>query len=250
MKTNLLQTELYKSAELYQDLYESLSDFQMDDIEPLEDAHLNIDLGVIFAMSRTLETIKDLIKAGKIIDMTVVLKAFSRQTLQHVYLNLRMYDLMDDYTRMKELLNYWKNNKFENYENLKQYILEHEDLFEITGEIIKMPFTQTEDKFYTDFIENEYLNLHPFNNLTELNENDDDFLFLLNSYLECIVIRHLSYILILNKKYLVGNRSLLDFINTPKNELKILPFMEKFLQSSVKKQYPNIYNLILKNLNK
>lgn len=225
----------------YSDFYESLSDRIMGWMTPGTNAVINLDTYVYSSIRGTLESIKDILKRGRINDSYALLRKYYDSTIINIYSNLYLSDNFSVDNFVVQQIDNWLKGKerLPEYRVMSKYIKDSPKLLPITNIL-------SQDKTYKEIRDrcNDHTHYNYFHNLL-INDNEvyleNDRLKALDNFskdLEDILIQHLAYIFYLNDHYMMSSdyTDSLEMGVQPEEEWQYLvaPFIQDIFDNVLK----------------
>jgi hypothetical protein len=207
--TDYQNHKVFISIDIFIAFYESFSDSVMSYITTGTTSMHNIDTYLYTSMSGTLESIKLILKNGRINDAYSLLRKFHDSIILNIYTTLYIEDNLDIENFLVEKIQNWlsgkDNNSIPNFRGMTNYIKDAPQVKEIYDLIhIDKRYTgirnRCTDNMHYNFYWNVMLNDNKIYNNRRL-----EYLSMLNDDLEQLVIMHLSYIFYFNEKYMASS---------------------------------------------
>jgi hypothetical protein len=229
--------QLSKYAEFYKDLAYSIMLFVSMGVRSI----VNIDAYVFSSMQGTLESIRDILKNGRINDAYALLRKYYDAAKINIYTSLYLDDNFSAENFVVEKIEKWRTGKDQmpNIREINTYIQKSEKVAKIHKLLHK-------DKRYSELRERCNDNTH-YNFYYNVLLNDNRVLLgnrlsVLDKFsydLENIFVLHLSYLFYINEHYMMSSDYIdsLDVDETPKpnSQYFVAPFVQDIFNSVIKK---------------
>lgn len=232
------------------DFYKSLSFSIFRFMTQGTKAICNIDSYVYSSVQGTLESIKNILRNGRINDSYALLRKYYDSSIINIYSNIYLNDNFSLENFVVEKIDNWLQGKEQlpEYRVMSQYIKKSEKLKEINDLLYKDDrYKKIRDRCndYTHY--NFYQNILLNDNEIFL-ENRISALDVFSKDLEQIFILHLSYLFYLNDHYMMSSDYVdsLDLGLTPKegSQYYVALFIQKIFDNFIKKNRPDIAETI------
>lgn len=241
---------VFNSLNLYIGFYESLSFQIMNWITMGTHSITNIDTYTYSSIQGTLESIRMVLKKGRINDAYSLLRKFFDITIINIYSNLFLEDNYTMDSLIVEQIDDWIKGKktIPEYRIMSQYIKKSERLKEITNLLGK------DDRYKA--IRNRCNDYTHYNFYHNLVANDNEIysqnrirrLQTLHYDLDHIFIQHLAYIFMLHQHYMSSSdyADSMDLGITPEegSQYWVAPFIQEIFDEVINRKRPDIANMI------
>jgi len=238
--TGYLQHPVFEQLELYSDFYDYLS-FSIMGINPRATKFLvNIDTYINSSIKGTVESIRDILKTGRINDAYALLRKYFDVTTLNIYLDLYFDDNSSLENIMVKQIDDWINGieKMPDYRIISNYIKKSATLQSITelldkDDRYKKIRDRCNDNTHYNFFRNLLLNNNEIHN-----PNRIKYLNLFSSDIENLFIRHLSYLFYLNGYYMMSSDYMdaleLGFKPEEDSQYWVAPYVQKIFDKVIK----------------
>ena len=247
--------KVFNSLDYFIEFYELFSFGVMSYIPHGVHSLLNIDTYVYSSMQMSLDSIKQLLKLGRINDAYALLRNFYDSVIINIYYTLYIKSNIEQYDFIIDKINNWYLGKerLPQFQTMKKYIEDSSYLKEING-IINL------DKSYKIIRDNcnNHVHYNSFdtmikNDARKFDENRERIFDQISSNIVDIIIYHISYIFLLNEQYMSSS----DYIDALECGLKpeegsqyfVAPYIKKFFNKVIKTNRKDIAELIIRNTN-
>jgi len=248
-----IDNKIFSDLDYYIEFYDLFSYGVMSFIPPGVHSFVNIDTYIFSSMQMSLDSIKQLLKLGRINDVYALVRKFYDSVIINIYHTLYIKNNIEKYNLIIKKINNWYlgKEKLPTYKTMKNYIDNSSYLKELTNII-------NHDNRYTIIRNNCNNHLH-YNSFDTMLKNDsriydehrEKIFDQLSFDILNIIIYHLSYIFILNDHYMSSS----DYIDAlecglkPDEEIKycVAPYIQKFIDKIMKPNRKDIIDLIITN---
>jgi len=211
----------------------------------------NIDSYVYFSVQGTLESIKNILRNGRINDSYALLRKYYDSSIINIYSNIYLNDNFSLENFVVEKIDNWLQGKEQlpEYRVMSQYIRKSEKLKEINDLLYKDDrYKKIRDRCNDHTHYNFYQNILLNDDSKISLENRISALGVFLKDLEQIFILHISYLFYLNGHYMMSS----DYVDnlvlglTPEEGLQyyVAPFIQKIFNNFIKKNRPDIAETI------
>jgi len=245
---------IFSELECYIDFYKDISMSVFSFCSMGTTSICNIDTYVYSSIQGTLESIRTILKTGRINDAYALLRKYYDSTIINIYSNLYLQDHFSIQNFIVEKINNWLHGKekLPEYRVMSNYIRKSDKLT-IINEILlhkddryKRIRDRCNDHTHYNFFSNMLLNdneIYLKNRLQSLNDFSKD--------VRNIFILHLAYVFYLNNYYMASG----DYIDclecgvTPEEDSQywVAPFIQKIFDEVITKERPDITAAIKQN---
>lgn len=237
----------------YIEFYESLSFSTMNWISMGTTSAINLDTYVFSSLNGTLESIKVILKMGRINDAFALLRKYYDATLINIYSNLFLEDNLNLENRIVKQIEEWKNGieTIPNYRIISNYIKNSPKLKPVTALLQKdNRYKKIRDRCNDHVHYNFYQNLLYNDNAIYVKNRVVQLEYLSND-LKNLFIQHISYLFYLKDNYMMSS----DYIDSLEIGLEpeegsqyfVAPFVQNMFNDVMKKSRPDIVALIKQN---
>lgn len=210
----------------------------------------NIDSYLFSSVQGTLESIKMILKNGRINDAYALVRKYHDSSIINIYSNIYLKDNLNSKNFIVEKINNWVNgkDKLPEYRIMSQYIRKSNKLDQLNkllykDDVYKKIRERCNDHAHYNFYYNALLN----DNEIYL-ESRIKVLDRISHDLEQLFVLHVSNIFFLNDAYMMSSdfSDYMDMGMTPPDNCQyfVAPFIQEVFDKFVKKNRPDIANLI------
>lgn len=244
---------IFADLDIYIDFYEQFSFSVMNFPTMGTKAIINIDSYVYSSIQGTLESIKVILRNGRIGDSYALLRKYHDAAITNVYTNL----FLDENFKLENFdvkeISGWLDGtkKIPTYGTMRKYVSNSDKVTAITNLLRKNDLyiqikNRCEDHLHYNFFRNFIINDNEV-----FNTNRIELLTTLQADIRNVLILHLSYIFYLNDHYLIAS----DYIDamelgmTPEKDSQywVAEFVQNIFTSIVAKYRPDIRTEIILN---
>ena len=247
--------KVFITLDYFIEFYELFSFGVMSFVPPGVNTIINIDTYVLSSMQMSLDSIKPLLKLGRINDAYALLRKFHDSVIINIYYTIYIKNNIEQYNFIIEKINNWYlgREKLPTFKNMIDYIENSSFLKEI-NDIINF------DNRYKLIRDNCNDHVH-YNSFDTMIKNDarnfDEHRERIFDQISCnildIIIYHISYIFLLNEQYMSSS----DYIDALECGLKpvegsqyyVAPYIKQFFNNIIRVNRNDIAELIIKNTN-
>jgi hypothetical protein len=198
---------IFNQLKYYSDFYDSLSFSIMGFISMGTSGIINMDTYAYSSIKGTIESIKDILKKGRINDAYALLRKFYDSTIINVYTNLYLQDNFDIDNFIVAQIDNWRKGSetIPEYRKISKYIKDSPKLSIINNLLLrddryKKIRDRCNDHTHYNFYQNYLLNDNEI-----YNPDRTKYLTVFAKDIEAIFIQHLAYIFYLNDHYMVSS---------------------------------------------
>ncbi|WP_420575595.1 hypothetical protein [Ekhidna sp.] len=244
---------VFEQLKRYSDFYSSLSFSTMGFVTMGTTGIVNMDTYVFSSMQGTLESIRSILLLGRINDSYALLRKFYDSTVINVYTNIYLKQEFSLDSFVVEQIENWRKGteKMPRFGQISKYIGNSPELKSVTELVNKQGnYEKIRDRCNDHTHYNFYHNILINDNEIPLPERTK-FLDRFSTDLRDILIQHLAYLFYLNAHYMTSS-DYMDHkdlgLEPPENsEYFVAPFIQNIMNDVVRKNRPDIYELLKKN---
>lgn len=254
-----IEDEEYKNHPVFSKLNKILNFYKMLSFSVFgfltqgTNAIYNIDSYFYSSIQGTIESIKDILKKGRINDAYALLRKYHDSSIINVYSNLYLSDNFSLKNFIVEKIDNWLkgSEKLPEYRIMSRYIQKSMKLNELTkilykDDRYKKIRNRCNDHTHYNFYQNALLNDNEIflkNRVKALDIFEHD--------LEQLFILHLTYIFYLNGHYMMSSDYMdyMDMKMTPPKDSQyhVAPFVQEAFNNFVKEKRPDLAKIIKRN---
>lgn len=251
--SDYLEYHVFNNLTSYADFYESMSDSVMMLFTGGTLASYNIDTYVFMAMKGTMESIKGVLKQGRVNDAYALLRKYYDSTMINIYCILYLKEHYGVENFIVHQIENWRTGKesIPEYRVISRYIQNNKDAKEMWAILKK------DDRYKSIRIRcNDHVHYNFYANLL-LNDNQSYMperirhLAVFEKDLEDLFIQHVAY-LFLTKDIYMGSSDYVDYLDIAETPPKgsqywVAPFIQEVFDKLMKPKRPDVYEAIKKN---
>ena len=239
----------------YADFYDSLSFSVMNWISSGTKALMNLDTYVYSSIKGTIESIRDILKKGRINDAYSLLRKYFDSTMINVYTNLFLEDHFDIENFIVKRIENWRNGTetIPEYRVISKYIKESKKLKPINkllkkDDRYKKIRDRCNDHTHYNFYKHLLLNDNEIHN-----PNRVKYLDLFSKDIEAIFIQHFAYTFYLKEHYMMSSDYIdsIDVGLSPEegSQYWVANFVQKTFDEIIRVSRPDIAAELKQNIN-
>jgi len=248
----------YKEHSVFQDLdkfigfYDSLSISVLNFLTLGTRAIINIDTYVYSSIQGTLESIRMVLRAGRLGDAFVLLRKYNDSIVLNLYTNLYLEKNRSEEKQVVQEITAWLAGEARlpdnNYGSMSCYIEESEELKDFFSTLYKSKeYRQTRqrcnDHTHYNYFDNVLINDNKVHNPKRI-----ELLNLFKSDLENLFILHISSIFYLNDHYMRSTDCTdsldMGLIPEPDSQYWVAPFIQEIFSSLIEKKRPDLFKMV------
>lgn len=198
---------IFEQLDFYSDFYDSLSFQVMRWLSTGVISIVNLDTYTYSSIKGTIESIKDILKKGRINDAYTLLRKYYDSTILNVYTNLYLEDNSSFENFIVEQIEGWRrgDKKLPTYRIMSDYIrkstkLERINILLLKDDRYKKIRNRCNDNTHYNFYRHILLNDNEI-----YNPNRKKYLDIFTKDIEAIFIQHFAYIFYLKEHYMMSS---------------------------------------------
>jgi hypothetical protein len=206
LEKEYLEHPIFNELDYYAKFYDSLSFSIMSFMSMGTMAILNIDTYAYSSIKGTIESIKDILKKGKINDAYALLRKYYDSTIINVYTNLYLQNNQSFENFIVSQIENWRKGTetIPEYRIISKYIKESPKLSDINNLLRRDDrYKKIRDRC-NDHTHYNFYKHYLLNDSTIYNPNRIKYLNIFAKDIEAIFIQHLAYTFYLNDHYMVS----------------------------------------------
>lgn len=248
-----LNHNIFSEFDEYVAFYDGLSFSVSHWVSMGTSAITNLDTYVFSSLKGTLESVKIILKVGRMNDSYTLLRKYYDATMINIYSNLFLEDNFNAENLIVKQIEDWKNGSatIPNYRIIASYIKNSPKLEPLTDLFQKDDrYREIRDRCNDHMHYNFYRNLIYNDNRIYLGDRVE-LLNTLSNDLKDLFIQHISYLFYLKEHYMMSS----DYIDALElgmepeegSQYFVAPFIQDIFDNVVKENRPDISELIKKN---
>lgn len=195
--------QVFKDLTIFSDLYSSVADTIFSFSTQGTRAIANIDTYVLMSIDGTIESIKTVLRNGRINDAYSLLRKYNDSIIINIYTNLYINDNYSINNLIVDKIDNWRSgkNRLPKFEHMVKYIISSSKLKEINDILLTDPIFMEIRNRCNDHMHYNYLQYAVYNTKVYNTER----IMILSKYREDLInlfILHLSYLFYLNDHYM------------------------------------------------